>query len=67
MAEEDLLKKMEEQNAMLKEMYRITKQTRNYFRLTLIISVVVIVLPFIGLLFILPSFISSLGAGITGL
>ncbi|HEY4523593.1 MAG TPA: hypothetical protein VJK04_01825 [Candidatus Paceibacterota bacterium] len=58
--EPEILKKLE-------EIYKISKQTRNYFRLTLIISVVVIVLPLIGLLIVLPSFIGSLGSSIPSL
>jgi hypothetical protein len=57
--EPEILKKLGEQDMKLEEIYKISKQTRNYFRLTLIVSVVVIIFPLIGLLFVAPSFISS--------
>lgn len=60
----ELLQKFEEQNLKLEEIYKIIKQTRNYFRLTFIIAIVLIVLPLIGLLIAIPQFIGSLGASI---
>ena len=62
--DEELQKKFEEQNAKLEEIYKVTKQTRNYFRLTFIVSVVLIVLPLIGLLFALPAIMGSIGSSI---
>ncbi len=42
--------------------YRSTEQTRKYFLWTLIITIALFVLPTIGLLFAIPSFLATYGA-----
>lgn len=56
--EEELLKKIEAQDKKLEDIYRSVEKMRKYFLWTLIISVVVIVLPLVGLIFAIPSFLS---------
>jgi type IV secretory pathway component VirB8 len=55
----DVKKELEEQRKYLEAIYASVEKTRKYFQWTLIISIVVFVLPLLGLMFVLPSFISS--------
>jgi len=57
---EDILKKLAEQDVKLNAIFESSEKMRKYFLWTMIISVAVIVLPLIGMAFILPSFMSSL-------
>lgn len=59
--EQEILKKFEELEKMLEENLKISRQIRRYFLWTVIISFAIIVLPLIGLVFILPQFIGNLG------
>jgi type II secretory pathway component PulF len=64
--EEDILQRIEEQGRKIDEMYRSVEKLRKYFLWTMIITVAMIVLPLIGLLFVIPQFLnlynpSSLG------
>ncbi|MDO8590669.1 MAG: hypothetical protein Q7R65_01685 [bacterium] len=56
----DILKKLDEQDKKLEAIFQSSEKMRKYFLWTLIISVAVIVLPMIGLVFVLPSFFNSL-------
>lgn len=56
----DVLKKLEEQDRKLDAIFASSEKMRKYFLWTLIISVAVIVLPLVGLMFALPSFLGSL-------
>lgn len=58
--ENDILKRLEEQDKKLSVILESVEKSRKYFLWTLIISVAVIVLPLLGLVFVLPSFFSSL-------
>lgn len=57
--EQEILQKFDLLEKKLEENIKIARQMRKYFLWTLIISVAVIVLPLIGLLFIIPQLISS--------
>ncbi|MDO8601663.1 MAG: hypothetical protein Q7R62_00820 [bacterium] len=46
----------------LDAIYKSVEKTRKYFKWTLIVSIVVIVLPLIGLLFAIPAFLKSFGS-----
>jgi CHASE3 domain sensor protein len=56
--EQDILKKIEEQSQKLDTIFRSVERTRKYFLWTLIITVVVFILPLIGLFFVIPQFLS---------
>lgn len=58
--DDDVLNKLEEQDKKLDAIFASSEKMRKYFLWTLIISVVLIVLPLLGLVFALPSFMSSL-------
>lgn len=57
--ESDVLKKLEEQDKKLSAILDSSEKMRKYFFWTLWISVAVIVLPLIGMMFVLPSFFNS--------
>jgi len=65
--EEEILKKIEAQDKKLDEIYRSIETMRKYFLWTLIITVVMILLPLIGLALVIPAFLQSLNLGGLGL
>lgn len=66
--ENEILKKLEEQAEKIEEIYISVEKTRKYFLWTLIISVAFVVLPLIGLMFVIPQFLNTLNmAGNLGL
>lgn len=58
--EQDILKKLEEQDRKLDAILKSAESTRKYFMWTLIVSVAVIVLPLFGLAFAIPKFLSTM-------
>ncbi len=65
--DEDIKKRLDEQDKKLAEILVSTEKTRKYIFWTLIISVVVVVLPLLGLLFVIPKFLGTLNLGTYGL
>lgn len=61
--EQEILKKIEEQNKKLDEISAGVEKMRKYFFWTLIITIAVVVLPLIALMFIIPRFLSMYGGG----
>ena len=60
--EQDIIKKLEEQDKKIDAILKSVEKTRKYFIWTLIVTVAMIVLPVIGLIFIIPTLISSMGS-----
>ncbi len=58
--EQDIIKKLEEQEKKIDAIFVSVERTRKYFLWTLIISVVVLVLPLVGILFLLPTLLNSI-------
>ncbi len=56
---EDLIKKIDDQQEKIDQIYKSVEKTRKYFKWTLIITILIIVLPILASIFIIPSFISS--------
>ncbi|NQV00930.1 MAG: hypothetical protein HQ537_02330 [Parcubacteria group bacterium] len=56
--EQDILKKLEEQDKKLEAIYRSVEKTRKYFLWTLIITLAFIVLPLIGLIYVIPKMVN---------
>lgn len=54
----EILQKLDEQSKKINEIHDSVEKTRKYFLVTLVISIVVVILPAIGLIFALPSFLS---------
>jgi hypothetical protein len=65
--EEETRKRFEEQEELLNKVYVSVEKTRKYFLWTLISSLVVFVLPLIGLLFAIPRFLDIYTSGLEGL
>ena len=57
--EEEILKRIEQQEKRLEEIYISVEKTRKYFMWTLIVTVVTIVLPLIGLAVVIPLLFST--------
>ena len=57
--DEIILKKIEEQQLKIDQLYVSVEKMRKYFLWTLIISILVIVLHLIGLVFAIPNFLKS--------
>ena len=55
----ELLKKLEEQDKKLDAIFKSTEKTRKYILWALILSVLLIILPLIGLAFVIPKFLST--------
>lgn len=53
--------------AKIEAIYVSVEKTRRYFQIVMWVTIVVVVLPFIGLLFAIPAFINSYTAALEGL
>ena len=58
--EQEILKKLEEQEQKIDAIFKSVERTRKYFLWTLIISIVVLVLPLVGVLFLLPTLLNTI-------
>lgn len=58
--EQDLIKKLEEQDKKIDAIFASVEKTRKYFLWTLILSLVFFFLPLIGIIFILPTLLRNL-------
>jgi len=65
--EEEILKKLELQEKKIDEMYLSIEKMRKYFLWTFIITIALVILPLIGLIFVIPQFLSTLEGGNLGL
>lgn len=59
--------KLEEMDQKLTAIYISVEKTRKYFLITMWVTLAVVVLPIIGLMFIIPAFISSYTETLNGL
>lgn len=60
--DQDILKKFEEQDAKLDNIYKSVERMRKYFMWTLIITVLTIVLPLLALIVVIPWFLKIMTA-----
>lgn len=60
--ENEILKKLEEQAQKIEKISISVEKTRKYFLWTLIISAAFVVLPLVGLIFVIPQFLNTLNA-----
>lgn len=56
----ELQQKFEQQEAKLNEIYASVEKMRKYFLWTLLITIVTVVLPLIGLVFVIPWFLHTI-------
>lgn len=64
---QNLQKKIEEQGIKIDAIYKSVEKTRKYFLMMIWITVLAIVLPLIGLAFVIPSFLSNYTSALGGL
>ena len=57
--EQEVLKKVLEQEEKINKIYISVEKTRKYFLWTMIITIALFVLPLIGLAFVIPSFLGN--------
>ncbi|MFA7285886.1 MAG: hypothetical protein WC011_03505 [Candidatus Paceibacterota bacterium] len=57
--DQELKNKLEEQSIKIDAIYKSVEKTRKYFLMIIWVSVIAVVLPLIGLLFAIPSFLSN--------
>ena len=55
----ELQKKLEEQGVKIDAIYKSVEKTRKYFLMMIWITVLTVAIPFIGLMFVLPSFLNT--------
>ena len=65
--DEQILKQLQENQILLEKTYKTVERLKKYFMWTLIITVLTIVLPMIGLMFVLPKYMDTLTGGLNGL
>lgn len=58
MQEQEVIEKLEEMDKKLDKVYISSEKTRKYILAMLILSIAVVVLPLVGLIFIIPQFLS---------
>ncbi|MEK7513105.1 MAG: hypothetical protein AAB601_02800 [Patescibacteria group bacterium] len=58
--DEEVRKRFDEQGKQLEAIYRSVEKTRKYFLAVLVISIVMILLPALGLFFVIPQFLETL-------
>lgn len=57
--DQELKNKLEEQEKKLDAIYKSVEKTRKYFLMIIWISIIMVVLPIIGLVIAIPSFLSN--------
>ncbi|MFA7209043.1 MAG: hypothetical protein WC120_02035 [Parcubacteria group bacterium] len=65
--ENEILKKLEEQDKKIEAIWISVEKTRKYFLTTIIITVAMTLLPLIGLAFAIPMFLGTLSKSMEGL
>ena len=65
--DQELIKRLESLEQKIDATYVSAEKTRKYFLWTMIITLLVFFLPLIGLIFVLPMFLSSYLGGMEGL
>lgn len=65
--EPNIQNKLAEVEAKIDAIYASVEKTRQYFQITMWVTIAMIVLPIIALMFIIPAFISSYTATLEGL
>lgn len=61
--DKEISQKFEEQGKKLDDIYCLVERMRKYFLWTLIVTIAVIVLPLIGLIFVIPQFLNTYTGG----
>ena len=64
---EELERKIDAQNAKLEAIYTSVEKTRRYFQIILWATVIMFILPLIGLIFVIPMVMSTYTQALNGL
>lgn len=64
--DEELERRLDAQDDLLSKIYTSSEKTRKYFLWTLIATLALFILPLIGLLFVIPEFLSSYTSALGG-
>ena len=64
--DEELKKKIDEQGVKIDAIYKSVEKTRKYFLTIIWVTVIAVVLPIIGLIFVIPSFLSTYTSTLNG-
>ena len=59
---DEVSQKIADLDKKIDAIYKSVEKTRKYFMWTLILSVLFFIIPLIGLLFVIPQFINSIGS-----
>ena len=64
--DQELNKKIEEQGLKIDAIYKSVEKTRKYFLMIIWITILAVVIPMIGLVFVIPSFLSNYTSALGG-
>jgi len=65
--EEEILKRMKVQEEKIDQIYRSVEKTRKYFLWTLLATVIMFILPFLGIIVAIPWFIGVMSSAYGGM
>jgi len=65
--EEEILKRMKAQEEKIDQIYRSVEKTRKYFLWTLLATVIMFILPFLGIIVAIPWFIGVMSSAYGGM
>jgi len=65
--EEEILKRMRAQEEKIDQIYRSVEKTRKYFLWTLLATVIMFILPFLGIIVAIPWFIGVMSSTYGGM
>lgn len=66
-SENEILKKLEEQDKKIEAIWASVEKTRKYFLTTIVATIILTVLPLIGLAIAIPFFLGTLSKSLEGL
>jgi hypothetical protein len=67
MDNQELLKKLQEQDIKIDAIYKSVEKTRKYFLIITWVTIIMIVVPIIGLAFAIPAFLNNYVGSLNGL
>jgi len=65
--EEEILKRMRAQEEKIDQIYRSVEKTRKYFLWTLLATIIMFILPFLGIIVAIPWFIGVMSSAYGGM
>lgn len=65
--EQEILNRIAKQEELLQKVFISAEKTRIYFKWTLIASLAFFIIPLIGLMFVIPFFLSTMTSGLAGI